>query len=195
MRNFFSSNLKDKENQVTKALVFACEIEQERMAVEHLLADGSVENIYNTLDDQVAEFVKSLYPSRRWLPGELTTESSQWLKNQGGDHYGCWVYYPWRNALVRLLSKDHFIALRTNRNHYKITKEEQAFLAQKRIGIIGLSVGQAVALTMAMERSAGAILLADFDTLDLSNLNRLRAGIMDIGTSQNNHCSKRNFRN
>jgi tRNA A37 threonylcarbamoyladenosine dehydratase len=51
---------------------------------------------------------------------------------------------------------------------------------RKRIGVVGLSVGQSVALTLALERSFGELRLADFDRLDLSNLNRIRAGVHDL---------------
>ena len=46
--------------------------------------------------------------------------------------------------------------MRTNRNKYKITPEEEALLSKKKIGIIGLSVGKAIATTIAMERVCGA---------------------------------------
>jgi molybdopterin/thiamine biosynthesis adenylyltransferase len=103
------------------------------------------------------------------------------LNNQPIEKYGVWAYYGWSKRLVHLLPKEAFIELRTNRNKLKITAEEQNLLATKKVGIIGLSVGQSVALTMAMERVCGELRLADFDTLDLSNLNRLRAGVHQIG--------------
>src|SRR5262249_28977285 len=46
------------------------------------------------------------------------------------------------------------------------------------------SVGQSVALTMALEGVGGSFRLADFDTLGLSNLNRLRAGVHDLGVNK-----------
>ncbi|MBX9449069.1 MAG: ThiF family adenylyltransferase [Taibaiella sp.] len=63
----------------------------------------------------------------------------------------------------------------------KITAEEQAILQNKTVGIVGLSVGQSIALTLAMERSCGELRLADFDTAELSNLNRIRTGISSLG--------------
>src|SRR3954470_24461107 len=54
-------------------------------------------------------------------------------------------------------------------------------LAVRAVGIVGLSVGQSVAVTMAMERSCGELRLADFDRLELTNLNRLRAGVHELG--------------
>src|SRR5690606_35286843 len=66
----------------------------------------------------------------------------------------------------------------------KLTPEEQARLATKRVGVVGLSVGQTVATTMALERSVGEIRLADFDRLDLSNLNRIRSSVHNLGVSK-----------
>ena len=85
---------------------------------------------------------------------------------------------------MHVLSENDFIKIRTNRNQLKITPQEQQLLQQKTIGIIGLSVGQSVALTMVMERMCGKIKLADFDELDLSNLNRLRSGLHNIGVKK-----------
>lgn len=97
------------------------------------------------------------------------------------EDYGVWVYYPWSNRLVHLLDEEEYIEVRTNRNHYKITREEKSILARKKVGVIGLSVGQSVALTMAMERSFEEIKIADFDILELTNLNRIRAGVHNLG--------------
>jgi molybdopterin/thiamine biosynthesis adenylyltransferase len=82
---------------------------------------------------------------------------------------------------VHLLDEEEFIELRTNRNRNKITKEEQQILRTKKIGVVGLSVGQSIALTMVMERICGEIRLADFDVAELSNLNRIRTGLYNIG--------------
>ncbi|MCH8546526.1 MAG: ThiF family adenylyltransferase, partial [Cryomorphaceae bacterium] len=90
------------------------------------------------------------------------------------------VVYSWLKKVVFVLNEDDFSFVRTSRNLYKITREEQQTLASATVGVVGLSVGQSVAVTLAMERSFGTIKLADFDALDLSNLNRLRAGIVDI---------------
>ena len=82
---------------------------------------------------------------------------------------------------MHLLDEAEFVELRTNRNCYKISPDERDRLARKRIGVVGLSVGQSVALVLALERSFAQLRVADFDTLDLSNLNRLRAGVHNLG--------------
>lgn len=91
------------------------------------------------------------------------------------------VLYPWLKKAVLTLNESDFSFVRTSRNLYKITAQEQERLSSAKLGVVGLSVGQSVAVTLAMERSFGTIKLADFDRLDLSNLNRLRAGVVDLG--------------
>jgi hypothetical protein len=92
-----------------------------------------------------------------------------------------WVYYPWLNSAYEILDEKEFVEVRTNRNQLKITPEEQQQLSKSTIAIAGLSVGNSVALTLAMERVGGHLILADYDELELSNLNRLRTGIPQIG--------------
>src|SRR5262249_26193708 len=95
--------------------------------------------------------------------------------------YGRWVYYPWSGRLVHALPPREFWELRVDRNRHKITVEEQRRLRRLTVGIVGLSVGNAVAVTLAQESTCGHLKLADFDQLDLSNMNRLRARIDEVG--------------
>jgi molybdopterin/thiamine biosynthesis adenylyltransferase len=97
---------------------------------------------------------------------------------------GTWVYYPWRKTIVHILGEEDFMTLRTNRNMYKIAHEEQRLLRHKTVLIVGLSVGASIAKTIAMERSVGHLILCDFDTAELSNLNRLHAGVHQLGMSK-----------
>jgi hypothetical protein len=95
-----------------------------------------------------------------------------------------WAYYPWRRTLVRLLAPRSFGVLRLDRNRNKLTSEEQSQLRSLRIGVVGLSVGHAIAHVLAMEGLAGELRLADFDHLELSNLNRLPATVLDLGINK-----------
>lgn len=149
--------------------------------LEALLASDPQISVVDTLAAQVAELIKTRHPRQRFTLTELRERADNHMGAVRPENYGVWVYYPWSHRLVHLLDEAEFVELRTNRNHYKITPEEHHHLATKRIGVIGLSVGQSAALTLAMERSFGEIRLADFDTLDLSNLNRLRSGVQNIG--------------
>jgi molybdopterin/thiamine biosynthesis adenylyltransferase len=91
------------------------------------------------------------------------------------------IYYPWRNTLVIGLGKSVYRELVTVRNKYKINREEQETLYKKCVGIVGLSVGFQVVKAMVMSNLVGRIKIADFDIVEISNLNRLDAGIFGLG--------------
>ncbi len=97
---------------------------------------------------------------------------------------GVWVYYPWRRTMISVLRRDAFRRLRLDRNRNKITPAEQAHFGRLRIGIVGLSVGHAIAHTLAMEGLCGELRLADHDHLELSNLNRVPASLLDLGSNK-----------
>ncbi|MBL8206842.1 MAG: Rv1355c family protein [Blastocatellia bacterium] len=152
------------------------EVKDQQSLPALLQADPGIQ-VFDSLPTQLRDLLRTRHPSYKLSAQELEAMTREYLRGWKPEEYGVWVYYPWSKRLVHLLDEAEFVELRTNRNHYKITPEEQAALANKRIGVVGLSVGQSVAVTMALERSFGELRLADFDTLDLSNLNRLRAGV------------------
>lgn len=127
------------------------------------------------------ELFKILHPEITTKNSRFSELSKAFIAKKIAEKSEIWVYYPWKNTACCIPSKEDFVKVRTARNQYKLTPEEQAFLADKKVGIIGLSVGQTIALAMAMERSATEFRLADFDELELSNINRLRSGITNIG--------------
>lgn len=137
--------------------------------------------IFNEIESQLTELVKILNPTLKFNDELYKNKINEYLGNTNIDNYGVWVYYEWSNKLVHLLPEEEFILVRTNRNQYKITPEERDVLHSKKIGIVGLSVGQSIAITLAIERVFGEIRLADFDTLELSNLNRIRSGVFNLG--------------
>lgn len=94
-----------------------------------------------------------------------------------------WVYYPWRNTLVHCLKKEDFKSLRVSRNKNLILNSEQIKLDNARVGIAGLNVGNPGALCLALEGDI-SMKLADNDVLSLSNLNRFRAGLCDLGINK-----------
>lgn len=153
----------------------------DRLRLGELLRHRTCMQVHDTLHGQLMELVRCLNPQRKFTAAELAEEARAHLGNGPAREYGVWVHYPWNDRLVHLLDEEEFALVRTDRNRNKITREEQALLATKRVGVIGLSVGQSVAVTMALERSFGEIRLADFDTLELSNLNRIRSGVHEMG--------------
>ena len=97
---------------------------------------------------------------------------------------GRWAYYPWRRTLVGVLDRAPFVRLRNDRNRNKITAVEQERLSDVRVGVVGLSVGHTVAHTLALEGLCGELRLADFDDIEVSNLNRVPATLLDLGVNK-----------
>lgn len=165
-------------------LFFRIQNETEQQAFEKLLASEPTLFVHNTIEAQLKELIKNRNPSKVLLNDEYPALISAHLKGIDLLSYGVWVYYPWKHKLVHLLDEKEFIEIRTTRNQYKITAQEQAILATKKIGVVGLSVGQSIAVTLAMERACGELRLADFDSIDLSNLNRIRTSVDNLGLNK-----------
>lgn len=161
--------------------MFRASVPDEAEGLVDLLRSTPEIAVFDTMGSQLRELVETRNPGSTLSRRDLVRQIEGLLGGVAPIQYGVWVYYPWSRRLVHILDSAEFIELRTNRNRYKITAEEQAILATKKVGIVGQSVGQSVALTMVMERSLGEIRLADYDTLGLSNLNRLRSGLHNLG--------------
>lgn len=95
-----------------------------------------------------------------------------------------WVYYPWRRTVVHLPGPELFRRVRSDRNRNKITTEEQGRLRGLKVAVVGLSVGHAIAHILALESLCGEMRLADFDSIELSNLNRIPATVLDVGVNK-----------
>lgn len=152
---------------------------QDEATITRILKDSSVA-VLDSLKSQVKDLIKLRNPSVTFTAKEMDEQVKDFLNKQG-DGFGNWVYYPWKKTLVKVLPEKEFVEVRTVRNKYKITQEEQNLLFTKKIGIVGLSVGQSVALGLAMERVCGELRIADFDHVELGNLNRIRTSICHLG--------------
>jgi molybdopterin/thiamine biosynthesis adenylyltransferase len=95
-----------------------------------------------------------------------------------------WAYYPWRRTVVAVLGPRGFRAVRLDRNRNMITADEQTRLGALRIGVAGLSGGHVIAHTLAAQGLCGELRLADFDRIELSNLNRVPATVLDLGLNK-----------
>jgi nitroreductase len=178
-------NLKATNKQNTfKPIFFDLKITQNKKELGQLLQSNITIEVIDEIDSQLEELIKLRTPAISYSSTELALEIKKELNNVSKKEYGFWVYYPWLNKLIHVLNEIEFIEVRTNRNQNKITKEEQAILKLKKIGVIGLSVGKAIAVTIAMERICGELVLADFDEIELSNLNRIQTGIQNLGVKK-----------
>jgi len=179
-----SNDLKQPINTVYQPVFFRREYPDDIERMDRLLAiDKHIERI-DTIYAQLAELIRIENPVEKFEEAELAQRIDIRLQEKDILNYGVWVYYPWLNKIVHILDEHEFIKVRTSRNVYKISWEDIDQLKEKRIGIIGLSVGQSIAITMAMERICGELRLADFDDIELSNMNRVRAGVYDLGLNK-----------
>jgi hypothetical protein len=137
--------------------------------------------IHDEIDKQIAELVKLRHPNSNLNQKQQAKLSKIVTGDTDPGKYGLWFYYPWLNTVVHTLPESEFIEVRTNRNKFKISDAEQHILKSKKIGIIGMSLGGAIAIALATERNFGEIVLADFDYLELANLNRISFGIHQLG--------------
>jgi tRNA A37 threonylcarbamoyladenosine dehydratase/nitroreductase len=169
-----------KSKELYKPLILRISNNDDKTKLNQILSQPNGLQVFNNIKEQVIELLKCINPVNGMLPkNELEKMATDRLGNS--DEYGVWVHYPWSNKLVHILDEQEFVTVRTNRNKHKITDKEQQILSTKKIGVIGLSVGQSVSLTLAMERGFGELRIADFDELDLSNINRIRTGVQNIG--------------
>jgi molybdopterin/thiamine biosynthesis adenylyltransferase len=177
-----SSTKKNEFDHAWKPIILSPMNQEDKDVVKKMKDTGKV-MFFDTFELQLTELIKARNPKRNLSLEELSAKKSDFFLASGRSPADCgnWVYYPWRNTLVRILEEKDFVQLRTVRNRYKITDEEQEKLQNQSIGVVGLSVGQSVALCLAMERCFGELRIADFDTLDLSNMNRIRTGLFNLG--------------
>jgi molybdopterin/thiamine biosynthesis adenylyltransferase len=170
-----------KTKNVHEPIILRLDNQADKATFQKLFEDSKITFVCDEIYGQLQELIKCYNPSIKIKQDEYPQLIEKHLAGKDIREYGVWVYYPWNQRLVHLLDQEEFVEVRTNRNQYKITKAERNILSTKRIGIIGLSVGQSIALTLAMERGFGELRLADFDELELSNLNRIRAGVHNLG--------------
>ena len=125
--------------------------------------------LIDTVDAQLQEYERLVLPAGARPAEEPTTR---------------WVYFPWRRTGVHLLAPPYFDLVRLDRNRNKITREEQRRLRTLTVTVVGLSVGHVISHCIAMEGLCGRLLLADFDTIGLSNLNRVPATVLDLNLNK-----------
>lgn len=155
----------------------------DRAALLDLAADPRT-RVVDTVAAQLDELVRSRVPDRPLDADVVRDRVDALLAGTPPELFGCWVHQPWAGRLVHVLPAALHRELRLDRNRYKITEAEQERLLGLTIAVAGLSVGRSVAATLVREGIGGELRLADFDTLDLSNLNRVPGGVADIGVNK-----------
>lgn len=152
--------------------------------LDRLLRDQPSPAVIDTYEQQLKElFVVehpwlNLDPPRR--EQEFAAFRTQYYGASQGWEMGVWVYLPWRHVLLHLLPDADYQRVRTARNRDLITVREQQRYYHSTIGIAGLSVGNSCALAIVLMGGGKRMRLADPDTLELTNLNRIRGSIAEL---------------
>jgi molybdopterin/thiamine biosynthesis adenylyltransferase len=95
-----------------------------------------------------------------------------------------WIYYKEQNILVHTVNEKDYFKLRTSRNREIITSEEQNNFRNLTVGIAGLSVGSAILHTLVKSGGPKNLKIADYDSLEATNLNRITANLLDLGQNK-----------
>ena len=173
-----------KNNISSVPIIFNLQKEDHENQLANILGKGFINQVSDDYVEQLKELFAIKNPTLVYQPdfGDKfkdylkTVESKKPLFQQGR-----WVYLPWLSVLVHILEEKDFQLVRTARNCYLISPKEQEIFYNAVVGIGGLSVGNSVALAIVLQGGARHIKLADFDNLALSNTNRVRAGIQNLG--------------
>lgn len=106
---------------------------------------------------------------------------------------GVYIYFPWNNSVIYTLPEKLFFEVRTTRNKNLITKEDQQKYYNAKIGIVGLSIGSNILWPLLISGGGKFLRIADPDTIELTNLNRLFYPISEIGENKTIAALKRAY--
>jgi len=175
---------KSRISSVSKPTIFDLNKKEDEAPLLKLVEENKIWHVVDDFQEQLHELFAVKNPSKVFAPtfkSELENYLTDLEKEKPFQYYGKWVYFPWISTLVHILEEDDFQLVRTARNKNLINAEEQEKFYNATIGIGGLSVGNSVALAIVLQGGGKRIKLADFDTLALTNTNRVRAGVENLG--------------
>ncbi len=172
------------QNEVYKPVIFDPAKSSDLKKFEKLIKDKIIHRISDDYMEELREYFGVMNPSEVYKPTFENKFKEYVLEIQKKNpltREGLWVFYPWLSTAVHVLAEDRFQLVRTARNRNLINADEQEKFYNASIGIAGLSVGNSVALAIALQGGGKHIKLADQDSLALSNTNRVRAGVQNLG--------------
>src|SRR5262245_29058333 len=134
----------NNDGQRCNGIVLTTDDPADAALLDDLRADARIEFVDNVR--QQSATLRELRPSP---PTAVTAEPTRW------------VYYPWRRTVVSVLGPRAFRLVRLDRNRNLITADELDRLGRLRIGVVGQSVGHAIAYTLAAQGLCGELRLND----------------------------------
>lgn len=162
--------------------IFDTSVEEENKKYKKLLRSNLELHIVDDFDEQLREYYAITHIDSISLD-DFKKKCEAYVASMNGEKspLGRWVYYPWIGVVVRILEEKAFYIVRTARNRELVSTEEQKLFYNAKIGIAGLSVGYGIVETLGLMGGANTLRLADHDVLALSNLNRVSAGVTQLG--------------
>ena len=164
-------------------IVFAPTEARDRTRIAALLDAGA--RWHDVLDDMVVELAHVRAPGRF----DHRQEALAYVRDgRDCDTYRTTVcnvvYFPWIDTLMPCLPPEDCYEVRTARNRNRLRPDEQSLLHRATLAFVGCSVGATVATACVLEGIGRRLHLMDFDTLSLTNLNRLSMGMPDLGENK-----------
>ena len=144
----------------------------------------SVIDFYDELLKELFLIRNPRYKFEKDISNDLKIFIDEHNKGRTNVEVGKWFYFPWNKIIAHYLDEPLHLELRTARNKFLITKEEQEKIYNLSIGIIGLSVGSHSAQTLAMMGIGNKFKLADFDSISGTNLNRIKYDFLDLNKNK-----------
>lgn len=181
-----SKQLHNKKPTHTKPepVFFNLTQKDDQKRLSKLLKDYPHTTIIDTYESQMKEYFVLQNPWLHQNHEQRDLEFEKYKAEQYGDkepwQAGLWVYLSWRHTLLHLIQDEHYQVVRTGRNRNLIPAEEQKKYYNSTIGIAGLSVGNSCALAVVLTGGGKHLRLADPDTLELTNLNRIRGSVAEL---------------
>lgn len=148
-------------------------------AFDDLLDRNPTLRTFDPIDDIADDMFEYEHPDQK-RDDKLREEYKEKVFDAGLG-YGNFVHMPWANAAIRYPEQQDHFALRTFRNQYLITKDEQKIIGNKKIAAFGMSVGSKITDELAPAGIGNNYTLGDFDRLAPSNLNRIRSHMGQVG--------------
>ncbi len=145
---------------------------------EQLLDTGQV-TVHDGIDQITEDMFELTHPDQKGNEAARHTYTEEFQEQ--GIGYGQWVHFPWQRAVVRYPEPNDHLRLRTFRNQYLVTQDEQDTLYDKTVAVFGMSVGSNITDQLVQSGIGNKYILGDFDTLAPSNLNRIRAHMGHVG--------------
>jgi len=182
------NSIKSKSMKALKPIIFNPEIE--RFNIETIKKKLKIDRIIDSYKQQLEELFVIRHPFYKFNknPKQYQKELKAFIyehsKGKKLENCGRWVYFPWNRTLVHCLEEELYLELRSSRNRNLITKEEQKKFYEAKIAIAGLSVGSNGAITIALMGGCKKMKLADPDVLLLSNLNRMKFDLTNLGMNK-----------